>query len=163
MDAHVEEVYEMNIASYFASQTGVEPQHLMLLRHSNTKLQALARAGASIEEFTLLQPTNSRYDYYAEGRDPIRCVVVIANDHVEAIYRILGIKSIGTTHSLASAAFLKYDQSQGYPELPAKLFAAQEVQMDRLMGQPVMGWTSPRTAVARYGGRLFQTVEAELA
>ena len=55
----------MNLASLVAKEVGVDPQHVLLLRHSNKSVAALEREGASIEEYTLVQPTDSRYDYFA--------------------------------------------------------------------------------------------------
>ncbi len=153
----------MNLGMLVAKELEADPQHVMLLRHSNVKVAALEREGASVEEYTLVQPTNSRYDFFADGRVPAKYVVVIVYDHVHCVYRIQGVEAEGTTHSLASAAYVRFDTMQGHLPLPAKRFRATLVERSRTLGRPVLGWSSPRTPVARYGGRLFEHVEVSNA
>ena len=150
----------MNLAALVAKEVGVDPQNVMLLRHSNSRVAALLREGASIEEFTLVQPIDSRYDFLASGRIPIRIVIAIVNDHVHAIYRIDGVEDEnGTTQSLTSPAYARFDIKQGYLPRPAKRYCAMRIEHSRSLGQAVRGWTSPRTPVARYGEKLHKGVE----
>ena len=149
----------MNLASLVAKEVGVDPQHVLLLRHSNKSVAALEREGASIEEYTLVQPTDSRYDYFAERYPRIGCVVVVVHDHVHSVYHVQGVAAQGTTHTLTSAAYVRFDTKQGFLPCPAKRFRAKLIEHSRALGRPVLGWSSPRTAVARFGGRLFESVE----
>ena len=111
-----------------------------------------------MEEYTLVQPTNSKYDYLAEGRTPISVVVAIVDDKVHFVYRILGVEKTGTTRSLTSLGFNRFDQAAGYAERPARLFKAEPIS-SRAFGRTITGWASPRNAVARYGTKTFDSVE----
>ncbi len=150
----------MNLASTIAAELGIDPQSLLLLRHGNRKTAALRKAGASIEEYTLVQPTDSKYDFSVSriNEPPLQAVAVIVDDKVHAVYKIVGVEKVGTTRSLTSAAFSRFDIEAGYPEKPAKRFAATECS-SRTLHRPISGWTSPRNAVARYGSKMFDSVE----
>lgn len=147
----------MQLADAAARESGVDPEHIMLLRHANGKVASLLRAGASIEEYTLVQPTDSKYDFRAFGKTPIEVVAVVVNDHVYGLYKITGVERTGTTHSLTSAAFRAFDTAMGYPIRAAKRFSGHQLSCT-FKGKAVSGWSSPRNAVARFGGKLFQEV-----
>ncbi len=100
----------------------------MLLRHSNSKVKALRAAGASLDDYTFVQPTSSICDYLADGQPEIKVVAVIVVNYVDGVYRVNGVKELGTTRSLVSAQFREFDIRQGYPEKPAKRFQMVEVQ-----------------------------------
>lgn len=150
----------MNLARLIADETNSQLDQIMLLRHSNSKTKGLLQAGATIEEYTLVQPTNSKYDFLADGKPPIQVVVAIVNERVHAVYKIAGVERVGTTRTLVSGNFRQFDIQQGYPELPAKLFRAEQLS-SAWLGQSIRGWTSPRNAVARNGTRLFDRVEVD--
>lgn len=149
----------MNLGYLIAQEANVRPDEVMLLRHSNKNLAALKKLDIPIEEYSLVQPTNSKYDFLADGKIKIRAVAVIANDKVCFVYKITGIEKIGTTYDLMRPQFRKFDEARQYDERPAKRFAFEPVQSTSIDKQ-ITGWTSPRSAVARYGGRLFEKVEA---
>jgi hypothetical protein len=132
----------------------------MLLRHFSSKLAAIARAGASIEEFTLTQPVDSAYDFRAANRPPIDVVAVIANDRVQSVYRILGVEQAGSNRAITSTTFRTLDGSMNYPERQVKRFRARKIR-SALVGRAISGWSSPRTGVARAGGKLFERVQLE--
>ena len=149
----------MNLGHLVASEVGIHPQHVLLLRHSNKKVADLRQAKCDIgHDYTLVQPTNSKYDYYSADKPAIQVVVVIVDDAVYAVYRITGVQRTGTTRSLTSQAYNQFDIEQGYEERDAKEFSAVKVE-SKVLKHNVVGWTSPRNAVARYGGRLFDKVE----
>ena len=148
----------MNLGKLISRESNVAPEHIMLLRHSNTLLPALLNAGGTIEEYTLVQPSNSRYDFHADGKPQINVVAVIVNDVVHVVYRILGVERHGTTRTLVSPKFQRFDVAHKFPERDAKLFTAEEIQSTAVT-RPIRGWTSPRTPVARFGGILFESVE----
>ena len=147
----------MHLATAIAIEAGVDPQSVILVRHSNARTAQLRKAGGSLEEYTLIQPTNSKYDYLAEGKMPIFVVVAIVDDKVHFVYRIHGIEKIGTTRSLTSPAFNRFDEAIGYPERPARKFKAEPIR-SRTLGRTVSGWSSKRNAVARYGTVIFDSV-----
>jgi len=148
----------MNLGQLVALENGVDQQNVLLLRHGNRKVESLLQAGGTIEEYTLVQPTGSKYDFHAANKPPIQIVVVIVNDAVFAVYHIMDVEAEGTTRNLTSPAFALWDIEQGYPELNAKRFSA-EVLSSRSLGRAVVGWRSKRNAVARYGSSLYGSVE----
>ncbi len=148
----------MNLARTVAAEASVDPQHVVLLRQSNRRTAALSRAGGTLEGYTLVQPIDSKYDFAAAGKLPIHIVVAIVDDKVHAVYRITGVEKTGTTRSLTTAGYNRFDQAAGYRERPAKRFSAEELK-SRCLDRPIVGWTSPRNAVARYGGKMFDNVE----
>lgn len=150
----------MNLGQLIATETHVQPEHIMLLRHSNTKVRALRRAGGSLDEYTYVQPKNSHYDYLADGETPVQVVAVIVEDCLYGVYWVDRIEREGTTRTLVSAAFRSFDLGQGYPERPARKYVLSPLPSS-LVGRAVRGWTSTRNATARYGGRLFSSVEVD--
>jgi hypothetical protein len=147
----------MHLATTVAQEAKVDPQSVMLLRHGNGKTASLLREGGALEEYTLVQVTDSKYDFLATGRPPIAIVVAIVNDRVHFVYRIQGIERHGTTRSLTSAGFNRFDIAAGFPALPARRFSAKSV-LSRTIGCVASGWNSPRNAVARYGSKTFDAV-----
>jgi len=148
----------MNLAKAIADQAGVALERVMLLRHFEGKLAAIGRAWASIEEFTLTQPAGTRYDFSLPEAAPIEVVAVIALDRLEAVYRIDGVEADGSNRRITSAEFRALDGAMRYPERRVKRFAATKMR-SKLIGRTVRGWTNPRVAVARVGGKLFDSVE----
>ena len=151
----------MNLGAFIAAEFEVHPEHILLLRHSNSLVKKLILSGARVEEdFTFVQPINSQYDYLAEGKPLIQKVVVIVNDHVFGVYHVEGVESVGTSRdpALVSPEFIAFDEAQGYPEVPTKRYLMKEVKTDA-KGRLVVGWTNPRCPVARYCNKLYRTVE----
>jgi hypothetical protein len=148
----------LNLGHLIAQEATVQPDEVMLLRHSNRNLAALRKLDVSVEDYSLVQPTDSKYDFLADEKTKVRAVAVIVDDKVYAVYKITGIEKTGTTYSLLPEQFRKFDEARQYDERPAKRFSFEEVKSTSL-NKPITGWTSPRNAVARYGGRLFEKVE----
>ena len=148
----------MNLGDTIAHELQVEPNEVFLLRHGNSKVDALLAAGATIEEYTCVQPIESRYNYLADGKPAIRVIVVIVKDHVYAAYWLKRAdNTIGTTWSLTSRAFQKFDEKLGYKEKAARRFILEEAPT-KTKKRLVYGWSSPRHPVARHGDCLFQSV-----
>ena len=147
----------MNLGHSVAAEAGVHPEEVLLLRHGNAKTRAVRAAGGTLEEYTLVQPTDTKYDFLARGKPPISVVVAIVDDRVHAVYRILGVEEEGTTWSLTSPGFNKFDKEAGYPELPAKRFRAESI-ASQVLRRRVVDWANPRLAVARYGSKTFESV-----
>jgi hypothetical protein len=147
----------MHLATTVAAEAHVDPQSVMLLRHGNRKTAALLREGGTLEEFTLVQVKDSKYDFLATGKHLIEVVIAIVNDRVHFIYKVAGVERTGTTRSLTSKGFNRFDIAAGFPELPAKRFRANLLH-SRTTGLAVSGWNSPRNAVAKYGSKTFNAV-----
>jgi len=151
----------VNLAKLIASETGAELDEIMLLRHTNVAANLLAQYGVTVEEYTLLQPVNSKYDFQANDRPAIEIVVAIVNDLVYAVYRIIGAPALGDTRTLAKPNYIAFDTARGYGPVPAKLFAA-EALTSKATGRDAHGWTCPINPVARYGSQVFDGLEVLL-
>lgn len=152
----------MELSEVIKKETGVPPENIMLLRHSNRRVRELLKYGEHLlEEYTLIQPIDSDYDFLSENKPPIEILAVIVYDKFHAIYRIQGVEKIGTTYDLVSAAHRELTKKWKHEERPAKKFRAVKLQSSSI-GMPISGWTSPRTTVARYGGKLFETTKINI-
>ena len=85
------------LAALVAGEMNVPVSEVMLLRHSGERIKELLAAGATVEDYTFTQPTGSRYDYAAPGKNPVSLVVVIVEDRVYGVYRVGGVEREGTT------------------------------------------------------------------
>lgn len=85
----------------------------MLLRHSDQTVGQLLRAGGTIDEYTAVQPIGSNYDYLDAAQGAVSVVVVIVNNQVHGVFRVMGIEREGTTYSLTSAAHRRFDEARG--------------------------------------------------
>jgi hypothetical protein len=152
----------MILASVVANEAGVSTDHIMLLRHSNTIVAELLARGSSLVEYTSVQPTESKYDYLDPNRPKVEILVVIINDAVHGVFRILGIEEEGSTYSLTSEPHRKYDQERGKKDRPAKRFALQGVP-SATIGRPVRGWERrTRTPVQRSDGSFFHEIQVNI-
>lgn len=152
----------MNLGYTVADEVGVDPQNVVLLRHSNRKVSALRKMKCDLEhDYTLVQPTDSKYDFYAAGKPLAKVLVVIIDDAVYAVYSIAGIKCTGTIRSLTSPAYNRFYAQEGYADCEAREFTAVKLE-SMTLNSKVIGWTSPRNAVARYGGSLFENVRVSI-
>ncbi|ANQ83098.1 hypothetical protein dqs_0015 [Azoarcus olearius] len=146
------------LAKIVADESGVGLSEIMLLRHGTAKVERLEQHGATIEEYTLVQPAGSRYDFEADGMPKIAVVVVIVRDAVHSVYRILGVEAHGTTRTLTSPEFNAFDRSLKYRELSAKRFRAQRLDSSTV-GLPVTGWGAPRHCTLRAGMSMFDSIQ----
>src|SRR5262245_53721034 len=152
----------MLLASIAAREAGVSADRIMLLRHSNTVVAELIARGGSLEEYTSVQPSGSKYDYLDPDKSPIEVVVVIVDDAVHRIFRVLGVLEEGTTYSLTSEALRKYDEERGKSDRPAKRFALQPIPSATIR-RPVRGWGKrTRTPVQRSDGGFFWEIEVDI-
>lgn len=147
----------MNLASLISSHTGTPLERIMLLRHSNSQTTSLLRHNATLDDYTYVQPKNTSYDYLHDDMSPIDTVGVIVYDRLYRVIRVDGIQSEGTTRSLVSSAFCRFDIDQDYPEIPARRYSCTPLAFPYLE-HAVEGWTNKRRPVARYGSRMFDTV-----
>lgn len=149
----------MILATLIATEADVDAGKVMLLRHSNNIVKKLLERGSSVEEYTFTQPTGSKYDYTDPTKPPIEVVVVIVNDEVYGVYRVLGVEREGTTYSLTSEAHKDFDVERGISERDAKRFRMEQVPSASI-GRPVTGWEGrSRTPVQRSDGSFFWSIE----
>lgn len=146
------------LGQVIAKETGVQHSSIALLRHFDSKMKAIERVGASIEEFTLTQPSDTPYDFRAPGRKPIEIVAVIVHGRLQAVYRITGIDQTGSNRMVTSPTFQALDSAEKYPAREVKRFSA-EVLPSKWIGGVVCGWFNPRVGIARSNGKLFDQVK----
>lgn len=162
LDSIIREQPHMVLADFVAREAGVSIDKIMLLRHSNANVDELLKRGSSIEEYTILQPIGSKYDYADPSKPTIEVVVVIVHDTVWGVYRVLGVEHEGTTYGLASAAHRNFDIERGAYDRPARLFKV-ELIPSTTIGHPITGWEGrTRTTVQRFDGGFFREVRVNL-
>ena len=93
----------------------------------NDSVDQLRRYGLSVEEYTPGQPTDSKYDYLHSGRPPITVVVVILDDRIYGVYRIVGIEAEGTNYSIVSNAYQALETGREIPVVQCRRFGLQRI------------------------------------
>ncbi len=150
------------LAALVAGEMNVPVSEVMLLRHSGERIKELLAAGATVEDYTFTQPTGSRYDYAAPGKNPVSLVVVIVEDRVYGVYRVGGVEREGTTYSLTSEAHQRVDIKRGKPPRLAKRFLMTPFQSSCL-GAQVRGWEKrARTTVQRFDEGFFNEIVVDV-
>ena len=135
----------------------------MFLRHGNDSVAELRRCGATVEEFAAIQPIASKYDYFHPRKPRISCVVVIVEDHVYGVFRVLEIEASGPKYTVAGEAYRRFDSKRGDPSSKCHRFALQRLS-SVATGLPVHGWEGrTRTPVQRNGNAFFSLVDVGVA
>lgn len=129
----------MKLGELVAAETGIPVQSLMLLRHSNESIRALRTYGASVEEYTAIQPPGAIYDYLRDPDAPISAVVVIVDDRVYGVYRIAGILRTGLSPNIASPAYAAFEQRNQQPPTRRHYFDLRALPSST-NGQVISGW-----------------------
>lgn len=149
----------MKLAELISTEASTPLSAVLLLRHGNDGIEVLRRNGATIEEYTALQPVASKYDYLHPSKPPIEIVVVIVDDRVYGVYKVVGIEATGPSDQLASAAYLSFDAERGKSPRHSHRFQLRLLP-SIATGQSVHGWEGrTRTPVQRLGGVFFDQVE----
>ncbi|WP_312376246.1 HNH endonuclease [Stutzerimonas nitrititolerans] len=153
----------MSLAELVANEFHVALDSVMLLRHSSESVKKLLATGGTVEDYTFTQPTGTAYDYAHPNKQPIERVIVIVQDRVYAVYRVLGIEKEGTTYSLTSAAHQRFDVERSKPPRPARRFLMQPLS-STYTGLAIHGWEGgrSRTAVQRSGGAFFSQISVSV-
>ena len=144
-----------------AQETNINTENLMLLRHAGDNIRSLRALGGSVEDYTVMQPTATKYDYRNPKKPNIDVVVVVVDDEVYGVYRIRGVKKEGTNYSLASPALREFDKNRRKPERPSCLFDMVKLE-SVVTGKTITGWKNPRATVQRHGGKFFSSYEVNL-
>jgi hypothetical protein len=145
----------VKLAEFVADEHGVALENVMLLRHSDSAVKELLDAGGTLEEYTFMQPVGSSYDYRHPDHPPIHLLVVVVNDCVYGVFKVLGVDAEGDTYSLSSAGHRHFDNARGKPPRPARRFQMEHVH-SAVQNVTVHGWEHrQRTAVQRASGGFF--------
>ena len=149
----------MRLTELVASETGLPVEALMLLRHSNDSTRFLFECGASVEEYTAIQPVGSKYDYFRDPLHPVRAVIVIVNDHVYAVFRVTGIARSGPNFEVASPPYIEFDRRRNKPSRNCHYFRLEQIPVSAV-ARRVIGWERrSRTPVQRFGDSFFNEIE----
>ncbi|MBP5996715.1 MAG: HNH endonuclease [Azonexus sp.] len=150
----------MILADLIHRETDVAFEQIMLLRHSSGEIANASDHSVSIEEYTAMQPTNSKYDFHHDDKPQISVVAVIVDDHVYGVYRIMGVEAEGTIYSLGSEAYLRFELARKKDDRPCRRFRLNAAPSTSI-GLPVRGWEGgrARTAVQRYDSGFFRAIE----
>ena len=146
----------MKLGELVSNETGIPVQSLMLLRHSDDSIRDLRTFGASVEEYTAIQPPGSRrYDY---SLGPVSAVIVIVEDRVYGVFRVAGILHTGLSRSIASPQYAAFEQRRGDPPTPRHYFDLRALP-STAVGRAVQGWRGREiAAVLRFGNALFDQI-----
>lgn len=151
----------MQLTELVASEAGLPVESLMLLRHSNESTRFLTECGASIEEYTAIQPRGSKYDYFRDPDRPIAGVIVIVEDHVYGVFRIAGIVRSGTNFEVASPEYVEFDRRRNKASRDCHYFRLEQISVSAV-GRHVRGWENrTRTPVQRFGDSFFMQIEVD--
>ena len=149
----------MKLAKLVMLETQAPLPTIMLLRHSNVSIEPLLRYGATVEEYTAIQPIESKYDYFRTGNPRTSIVVVIVETHVYGVYRVTGIEAEGTNYSIGSDAFKRFDEKRDKDEIRCRRFHLEPV-TSISVGLQVYGWEKrERTPVQRCDDSFFDEIE----
>ena len=148
----------MKLAELVMLETQAPLPTIMLLRHSDKSIKPLRRCGATVEEYTSIQPIGTKFDYF-RNKPNILVVVVIVEDHVFGVYRIVGIEAEGTNYSLASDAFKRFDETRNKRKIQCRKFCLEPI-ISISVGLPVHGWEKRWiSAVQRNEDSFFNEIE----
>jgi hypothetical protein len=135
----------------------------MLLRHSNDSTRFLAECGASFEEYTAIQPIGSKYDYFRDPDSPIQAVVVIVDDRVYGVFRIVGVSRSGSSYDIASPEYVEFDRRRDRPSRECHYFLLEQLPSSAI-GRQVHGWEKrTRTPVQRHDDSFFDEISVDAA
>ena len=150
----------MRIVDLISQELEVDFPHIMLLRHSTGSIKLMEAAGVTVEEFTSLQPPNSKWDFWRRGKPKIDVVVTIVRDRVESVFRVLNIDAEGNLFSIVTRKYRKFDASRGNTEdRPILRFRLKPIECTAL-GAPITGWEGKEISpVLRRSTPLFWQIE----
>lgn len=144
-----------------ASETKIPVAALMLLRHSNDSTRFLRACGASIEEYTAIQPVGSKYDYFRDSSARVEAVVVIVEDKVYGVFRVVGVVRSGSSYDIASPEYVEFDRRRAKAARQCHYFHLEQVPTSAT-GRQVHGWEGrTRTPVQRFGDSFFNQIEVD--
>lgn len=149
----------MKLSTLIEKETSIEKKHIMFLRHANHKIAKLRKFGSSVEDYTFVQSSGTKYDYLHDNDNPIKIVVAIADDHIYGVFKITGVEKEGTSYELTSKAHHKYLDLQKNGNELAKKFKMEQLKSIST-GKRIFGWEGrERTTIQKSNGGFFDKLE----
>lgn len=156
-------VHMVKLGEFVARKFNVPIEKVMLLRHSNVRIKQIKERGATVKQYTQVQPMDTKYDYFRKGHEKIELVVVLVDDKVDAIFRVKGIEKQGTNYSLNSPELVEADQRGRRKERKSRLFSLEEIHDDSLLGRQTQGWERrQRTPVQRSNDKFYDEITVDV-
>lgn len=90
-------------------QDGLKKDGILFLRHATREVELLETCGATLQEFTAIQPIRGRYDFQLPGKPPVEVVVAIVRDRVHAVYRVTGVLAEGPSIDICSPEYKTFE------------------------------------------------------
>ncbi len=154
----------MKLGELVAGENNVPLEAVMLLRHGNDSVAHIRRCRSTVEEFTAIQPINSKYDFIRPDLPRIVVVAVITDDEVHGVYRVDGVEAEGTYYELGGEAYKRFDIERRVDEPKRAVLRCRRFVLQHLAsvatGLPVVGWEGrARTPTQRYDSGFFNEVE----
>ena len=154
----------MSLAEFVSREIGVSPKNLMLLRHSNAKVRDLKKWGATVHEYTAIQPIGNKYDYHHPTKPHTEIVIVLVENHVDSVCRVCGVDAEGNNYSLNGPDYRRFQGTQKKPnrKVAARRYNLEEIS-SRAIRLPITGWEGrQRTTVQRSDSSFFVKIEMAL-
>ena len=144
-------------------ETGVEFDHIILLRNANWRVDGLRGRGGSMDEWVSIKTKGTKYDYWREDKPRAELVVVIvrdgAYDCVFGVYRVHGIEAEGTVASLATEPVRENSTKKNKL---ARKFRVERISFSGTDAR-ITGWGGKEICgVARSDGTLFWEIKVDL-
>jgi len=150
------------LAHLVGSEAGVAAERVAFIRHSSDSVLMLTKFGASIEEYTAVQPVGSKYDFTHPDKPQVSVVVVIIQDKVYAAYRLLGVAATGSSTDVSSPEYAQFDQARGKATRHCHRFQLARLPT-RAAGLRVSGWEGrARTPVQRVDDSFFDQIMVDV-
>ncbi len=151
---------EVKLGEAISLETKAPLDSVLLLRHSNSHVARLRSHGATVEEYTALQPKLSlRYDFWHPERTKIRVVCVIVDDRVYGVFEVTGALAEGSSRIICTPEYGRYDATN--PERDCRLYELRLLP-SKTVGQGVSGWLGrERMPVQRHDGGFFNEVSIQ--
>ena len=131
----------MKLHQAVSQETGVKPEYIGFIRHKDALEQ-------SLDFETRNQPVDSKWDYLHSKKAPIRILVVIHKNRILSMHEVKGVK-------------------REYPSTEERWDMIKEYNLrdiaSPLVGKSVLGWSSQRHSMARYGMTMFDKIEVEVS
>jgi hypothetical protein len=153
----------MRLVDLVRQETGANDSEIVLLRHFNS-IDRLVELGGSLDEFTALQPTGTKWDFWADGKPRIQIVVVIVHNVVSAVYRVFGVEAEGTFDALATHALRQFDIDCNLykKDQPTRRFKMIPVPCTAT-NATITGWEGKeRNPIIRSNAGFFQKIKVDL-